>query len=87
MNEEQFISYNTILQEIELAIDASISNLESTVLDDLKAGLQKNVDVWKKIHSEILESNLPPSSKLTLSTFCDDGFKKYCQMVDRLFEA
>jgi len=86
MNEEQFIIYNTILQEIEMAIDVSISNLERSVLNDLMKGLEKNADLWKKIQSEILEANLTASGKLTLSTFCDDGYKKYCQLMDKLFE-
>ena len=86
MNEEQFIIYYTLLQEIELAIDASISNLENSVIAKLKKGLEQNVDIWKKIQNEILEAKLPASSKLSLSTFCDDGFRKYCELMDKLFE-
>jgi len=41
MNEEQFIIYNTILQEIETAVEVSISNLERSVLKDLMRGLEK----------------------------------------------
>ena len=86
MNEEQFIIYNTILQEIEMAVEVSISNLERSVLNDLMKGLEKNADLWKKIQNEILEANVTASSKLTLSTLREDGFNQYCELMDKLFE-
>jgi len=86
MNEEQFIIYNTILQEIETAVEVSISNLERSVLKDLMRGLEKNADLWKKIQNEILEANLTASSKLTLSALREDGFSQYCELMDKLFE-
>lgn len=87
MNEKQFITYSTFLQEIEMAIDVSISNLDNFLLCDSKAGLEQNISVWKRIQKEITAASLPASSKMTLSTFCDDGFKKYCQPVDKFSEA
>ncbi|GEM_PF-2007404 len=86
MNEEQFIIYNTILQEIEMAVEVSISNLERSVLNDLMKGLEKNADLWKKIQNEILEANVAASSKLTLSALREDGFNQYCELMDKLFE-
>jgi len=86
MNEEQFIIYNTILQEIEMAVEVSISNLERSVLNDLMKGLEKNADLWKKIQNEILEANVTASSKLTLSALREDGFNQYCELMDKLFE-
>ena len=83
---EQVKTYNGFINRIKTTIDSTMYSFLNTPMNKLQEVIVSNVNIWKKIQTDIFETDLPKDIKIKLSLICDDGFRKYDKRLNKAMQ-